>query len=346
MIDTSSWKEFRIGDLFDLSLSNDDIQPKNIVDGDVPLISSGKTNNGVVAYIIDDDATLQNANTITVDMFGKAFYQKDSYYAVSHGRVNILTPKFAITENIGLFMASVIETVSGDKYEFNEMCTGTKLAKDVISLPATSDGQPDWEYMETYMKTVMEESEKSLENLKKADDTKHLIDVSGWKKCRLGDYFDFETGKDMLPTKERDGTFPVVCLGSNNNGIGLYIAENSKHKLYDAGCITIAGWAGGLFAFYQEQKFYVKGRVKIAIPKQPLSKFAGLFMCTMIDSESWKYTYAEKVSGDKLPNTELYLPITSTGEPDWQYMEDYMKSIMDQSEKVIECLNTYRKRKE
>ena len=162
--------------------------------------------------------------------------------------------------------------------------------------------------------------------------------MSSWGKCRLGDYFDFETGKDMLPAKEQDGDIPVICLGSNNNGIGLYIAENSKHKLYDEGCITIAGWAGGLFAFYQEQKFYVKGRVKIAIPKQPLSKLAGLFMCTMIDSESWKYTYAEKASGDKLPNTELYLPITSTGEPDWQYMEDYMRRIMYKSEQIVSDL--------
>ena len=40
------------------------------------------------------------------------------------------------------------------------------------------------------MKTVMEESEKSLENLKKADDTKHLIDVSGWGEFRVGDLFE------------------------------------------------------------------------------------------------------------------------------------------------------------
>ena len=131
----SGWGEFRVGDLFDMSLSKDDIQPKSITEGDIPLISSGKTNNGIVAYIQDDKATIQEANTITVDMFGKAFYQANPYYCVSHGRVNILTPKFDMNEYIGMFVASAIEKVSNEKYEFDSMCTGTKLAEDIIWLP-------------------------------------------------------------------------------------------------------------------------------------------------------------------------------------------------------------------
>ena len=32
------------------------------------------------------------------------------------------------------------------------------------------------------------------------------------------------------------------------------------------------------------------------------------------------------------------LPITSKGEPDWQYMEDYMRNIMDKSEQIVSDL--------
>ena len=35
---------------------------------------------------------------------------------------------------------------------------------------------------------------------------------------------------------------------------------------------------------------------------------------------------------------KIWLPITSTGEPDWQYMEDYMRIIMDKSEHIISDL--------
>lgn len=164
LIDVNNWKKFRVGDLFESSLSKDDIQSTNITDGDYPLISAGKTNNGVKAYIQDDNATLQKANTITVDMFGKVFYQKKPYYCVSHGRVNILTPKFHMNEKQGLFLANIIEIVSR-KYEYNEMCTGTKLCEDIIKLPVTSDGKPDWKYMENYMQKIYNDATKTFKML-------------------------------------------------------------------------------------------------------------------------------------------------------------------------------------
>ena len=34
----------------------------------------------------------------------------------------------------------------------------------------------------------------------------------------------------------------------------------------------------------------------------------------------------------------IMLPVTPSGEPDWQYMEEYMKEIMEEQEKNIEKL--------
>ena len=47
-IDTTRWKEFNISDLFEVKLSRDDLQPGKLIEGNIPLISSGKTNNGIV----------------------------------------------------------------------------------------------------------------------------------------------------------------------------------------------------------------------------------------------------------------------------------------------------------
>lgn len=152
--DVIPWGKFAVGDLFEISLSKDDIQPKNTMDGNIPLVSSGKENNGIVSMIAKTNATLQSAGTITVDMFGKAFYQENEYYCVSHGRVNILTPKIPLNLYSGLFIANIIESVSLYKYSFEEMCTGTKLSKDIIYLPICLDGTPNISYMERYMKNL------------------------------------------------------------------------------------------------------------------------------------------------------------------------------------------------
>ncbi len=166
-IDVSGWGEFKVGELFDVYLSKDDIQPKHLQEGDTPLISSGKEKNGITAYITDDDAQLWDANTLTVDMFGKVFYQNAPYYCVSHGRVNILYPKTKLNEKILLFIASVIEQVSVNKYNFTDMCTAGKIKNDVLLLPVTSAGDPDWAYMEQYMREMEEKARKRLERLVK-----------------------------------------------------------------------------------------------------------------------------------------------------------------------------------
>lgn len=336
MIDTSAWKEFRVGDLFDMSLSKDDIQPKSTVEGDIPLISSGKTNNGIVAYIQDDKATIQKADTITVDMFGKAFYQANSYYCVSHGRVNILTPKFDINEYIGLFVASVIEKVSNEKYEFNSMCTGKKLAEDIVSLPATSDGQPDWDYMESYMKAVMEESEKSLENLRKVDDTKHLIDVSGWGEFRIEDIFDVIKGTRLTKADMKDGTIKFVGSSAMNNGETHRIENNEK--LHPANTITVCYNGSVGETFYQDEIFWASDDVNVLYPKFDMTKLMAMFICPIIKSVGQKYAFIDKWKQEDMKNETIRLPITSTGEPDWQYMEDYMRRIMNKSEQIISDL--------
>ena len=117
-IDTSQWKEFRVGDLFDAYLSKDDIQPKNIVEGNIPLVSSGKENNGIIAYIHSEKASLWNAGAVTVDMFGKAFYQPVPFYCVSHGRVNILVSKVKASEYALRFVSTCIEHITSQKYDF------------------------------------------------------------------------------------------------------------------------------------------------------------------------------------------------------------------------------------
>ena len=148
-INTDKWREFLIGELFDAFLSSDDIQPKNIKTGTIPLVSSGKLNNGIVAYVDAQNSKIWPKNTITVDMFGKAFYQSIPYCCVSHGRVNILIPKVQILPSALQFIATVIESVSIKKYEFKEMCTGAKLLADSIKLPVDENNNLDFAYMES-----------------------------------------------------------------------------------------------------------------------------------------------------------------------------------------------------
>ena len=152
----SEWKEFRVGDLFNVELSKGDIKADETDEGDVNLISSGESENGVVKHIDrlgDGKAEIFNGDKITVDMFGNAFYQADPFYAVSHGRVNILSAKFDLNEDIGLFIVTIIKKEQF-KYSYGRAIYSNEVSGMVIKLPATLDGEPDWQFMENYIKSL------------------------------------------------------------------------------------------------------------------------------------------------------------------------------------------------
>lgn len=339
-IDTSGWKEFRIGDLFEACLSKDDIQPKEFVEGKIPLVSSGKENNGIIAFVEDKKARLWEANTLTIDMFGKVFYQENPYFAVSHGRVNILLPKISMTKGCLQFMGCAIEKVTLQKYAFNEMCTGTKVLKDNIKLPATPDGAPDWAYMESYMANLETKVAESLTMLQAAKDAeKKKVDTREWGEFRVGELFDAALSKDDIQPKVIvEGNTPLVSSGKENNGIIAFI-DNKNARLWEANTLTVDMFGK---VFYQEQPYYAvsHGRVNILMPRMPMTKHSMQFIgCAIERVTTDKYAFSEMCTGTKLLKDVIMLPKDKTGQPDWAYMEEYMRKVERKTNDALNFLD-------
>lgn len=79
-MDVSGWREFPIADFFDFSLPKGDLQVKKVEDGDIPLITPSNFNNGLLMKIsAESESTLYAANSLTVDMFGNAYFQEANF---------------------------------------------------------------------------------------------------------------------------------------------------------------------------------------------------------------------------------------------------------------------------
>lgn len=165
------WKTFPITELFKPFLASGDNQAKKLRDGDIPLISAGKMNNGVTK-LIDCGAhgtKLYKDGMFTIDMFGYAFYQDKPFYAVSHNRVCILECKAGIPINleIGLFVATVLTATYHPMSSYEDPCKKEVLLNGSISLPVDDNGKPDWKYMEAYIKRLWKWQSAKLETIKK-----------------------------------------------------------------------------------------------------------------------------------------------------------------------------------
>lgn len=329
-IDTKNREEFRIWDFFEFRLSNDDIQPKNIEIWKVPLVSAWKENNWIVSYISDNNAKLWDKNTITVDMFWKTFYQPNPYFAVSHGRVNILIPKFEISEYVCRFFVSLIEKVASDKYEFKEMCTWKKLSKDIIKIPVNSEWNPDREYMENYMKNLEEKCKTKLQNLIiSRGGVVRLINTNLWKEFKVWDLFEIYTWWDMLIQKLTEWDYPLISHSAENNWIAKLINKQDK-PLFDYHYTISLADRWNFKSFVQNSKFYVWTRVKALQLKEKyhknISKESLLFLSSLIDRLSSLFDYRDNATSS-LPNHSIKLPVDSEWNPNRDFMENYIKNI-------------------
>lgn len=176
MLDTSSWKPFKVSDIFVTEKHGSGLQvptgamlsKKDLVDGDIPRVTVSNFNNGITGYYADSDdknyRTYQNF--ISVSFLGTVFYQPDKVSLDM--KVHCLKPlDYELNVYSAGYIVSIIRKAISN-FAYSDQLSSTVLAELEFALPATSDGQPDWDYMESYMKAVMEESEKSLENLRKA----------------------------------------------------------------------------------------------------------------------------------------------------------------------------------
>ncbi|MDY3401430.1 restriction endonuclease subunit S [Riemerella anatipestifer] len=121
--------------------------------GRMPYISSSAINNGVDGFVSNKDKVrifskcLSIANSGSV---GATFYQPYSYVASDH--ITKLENK-NFNEVIYLFISSLSKRLS-EKYSFNREINDTRIQREKILLPIDKNGQPDYDYMENYMKKL------------------------------------------------------------------------------------------------------------------------------------------------------------------------------------------------
>ena len=58
-----------------------------------------------------------------------------------------------------------------------------------------------------------------------------------------------------------------------------------------------------------------------------LNKYIALFIVTVIKANRYKFSYGRKWTMEKMKKSLVKLPVTAEGLPDFDYMEQYIKSL-------------------
>ncbi len=353
-VDTSTWSEFRIGDLFEL-YKGTRLTRANMIEGNIRFVSAANVNNGVTAYVGNNDR-VHSEGTITVCYngnggTGKAFYQDKPYWASDD--VHVLYPKFhlpndfdgvewtGLNSTVGLFLATAIEKVGRQKYGFTDKWKLECMREDRIKLPVQNDGSPDWIYIQSTFSSILKTSDNLIESVSNASIQKTTLDVSSWGIFQIGTLFDIRLALgDMKPQHLEAGDIPLISAGNEQNGVAMYCSRDGdgKSQLFPAGAITVSMFGR---AFYQPEPFFAvsHGRCNILIPKYKISEPSGLFVsCVLTKALLNKYDYSTMCTATRLSNECIMLPQTDRGLPDWNYMDSFMDHTMRKAAPSIDRL--------
>lgn len=164
------------------------------------------------------------------------------------------------------------------------------------------------------------------------------IDILKWQKFKLLKYFDYEKGKDKSPTrKEIDLDLGVLCAVAKNNNSGYSGRKINPIKVYDGIKLLLVsqGDGGAGMCFLSNEPCCANSCVILLLPKTNiiLNKYIGLFLATVISTNKQKFDFSKGINRKFLENLYIKLPVDLNGEPDWEYMENYVKnkwkSILD-----------------
>lgn len=343
-INTEKWKEFHVYDLFSTIVTGPIKSTADLEEGQTPIISSSAYNQGVAMYA-NIDAPFKNYLTVSYRGGGFVSYHSENFNATLN--CGILLHNFEMTENVGLFLATYLTKQLSKKYNYKHIITPGRLLTEKIKLPADPNGDPDWAYIENYMKMLKYEVSKRIRNIELVKLVhKSICKSTSWKLFKVKDLFDIHPTKAYkLTNKElmdNIGKNPVIVNSGYNNGIGGFTKMSNTEN---GNIITFSDTTSGNTFFYQENDFvgyaHIQGLYPIGSYKDKWTKYSYLFLVSQLKTiaTSLNFDYSNKLTRDAVSNFELLLPIDSQGNLDIVFMEEYMKSIEIQVNSILNNLN-------
>lgn len=344
-MDTTNWKWFGIQELFHPQKCKCSNATELLTPGsEIAYIGAKKSENGVMSYVKRVEELVTNGNCIVFIGDGQGSVGYSTYQPKDFiGSTTLLAGYNPHLNAINAqFIVSILDC-ERFRYSFGRKYNKQALAKTKILLPAISDTEPDWQYMENFVKNTIipqlpkRANEVWIGNCEKSAiiDSNLKLSFDTWHKFELKDLFTISRGHTLTSNqKDNIGKIPCVNGSLENNGILCYLDEslqNMGFELQPIPSLSLCRVGSSGTTFVQETPYYIADNAFCLLLKEKQSKYVYLFLSTILNKECYKYSYGRTISSVKYMQTQIMLPAILQADgsytPDWQFMEDYIKSL-------------------
>jgi Type I restriction modification DNA specificity domain. len=339
------WKPFVLGQIFEIEPCKCS-KVTGIGSGQMPYVGATNRNNGVLNFINPVSSLITKGNCIAFICDGEGSIGYSIYK--SEDFIGSTTVKVGRNENlnrhIGMFISTIADTVRS-KYNFGFKRNTEHLRKEILLLPVNAKGEPDYAFMENYMR--QKETELLKQYKKQVSEFESIVPLSEkeWIGFEIGKLFKISAGKSKGLNHLQNitkGGINYLGATNSNNGVLAYVqkVEPMTHR-GNSICFIRNGEGSMGFSVYKAEDFIATSDISVGYADF-LNKYVGLFITTVADKVRGKYNFGYKRNETRLKKEKILLPINSHGKPDYAYMENYMKAL--ESEKITQYLE-YKKQK-
>ena len=331
-LENKIWKEFRILDIFEV-YTGAQIPKNKLQAGYLPRITATDNQNGVFDFYkkIEHKNLRDLENFISVSFLGSVFYHQ--YKASLDMKIHAIKTKGTkLNKYLAEFLIISIKSAVIQSSYGNQMSSGD-LPNKRIYLPLDSQGNPDYAFMEEYIKCKEQEkldrykqfASKRLAELKNYKEVEHIEDKE-WGEFEIEDVFQIKSGVRLTKADMSKGKKPFVGATDSNNGITEFTSNTNNSE--DRNVLGVNYNGSVVENFYHPYTAIFSDDVKrLSFKNITGNRHLYLFAKNQILKQRVKYQYAYKFNAKRMSKQKIMLPINKEGKPDYEFMENYIKKV-------------------
>lgn len=153
------------------------------------------------------------------------------------------------------------------------------------------------------------------------------LDQKKWEPFALDDIFTVSAGKRLETRNKVSGSRPFIGATDNSNGVTGFVGNDNASK--DSNVLGVNYNGAPCIAFYHPYECIFTDDVKrLHLRSYVDNKFVLLFFTAIFAQQRSKYSYGYKFKERRMLQQKILLPINNDGEPDYEYMEQYIRNMM------------------
>ncbi|MBR8463099.1 restriction endonuclease subunit S [Campylobacter sp. faydin G-24] len=347
------WGNFFVKEIFEIEKCKCS-KVSSLTEGKIPYVGATNRNNGVLSFVDGEIKLITKGNCIAFicdgeGSIGYSMYKEEDF-------IGSTTVKVGRNKRLNKYNAKFISTIADtvrSKYNFGFKRNEEHLKKEILQLPIDVNNEPNWHFMEEYIKEREIKQRKELKEYYKSRlldlviCPEVLTDVE-WGEFFIGGndgIFDItatKSGIDKNKLNIESGNVPYITRSEIDNGINLFIInkQKEKYKQDEGNAITIG--LDTQTVFYQSNSFFTGQNIQV-LRNENLNKNNAMFIIPLLKIQMQKFNWGGNgATLGRLNRTKIALPIDLNGEPNWAYMENFIKNIeQKQIKNILKYLDEY-----